>query len=156
MDPRGQLGSGRGLEQVAQVSFTSTTQPLCRYCGKPIKKRTHTVFFGQGFLNGGERRGQYGFSDQIADKPRTKADAQRHSNYPIVSMSWHYAYTMGSDVGIRDYIDKVSVWDGISYEAEFFCTGEHAQRFAHVCARDGRATEAYNKAKRAQIAARAA
>ena len=38
-------------------------------------------------------------------------------------------------MGTRDYIDTVGVWDGCTYEDEFFCKGACAQAYAYMLAR---------------------
>lgn len=100
--------------------FKSATQPLCRTCGKKIKKRTEVVWFGR---NG--PASDYG-SYRPDDRPRSKAEAQRLVNQQVVSVSWRRApdTTYGHVVGDPDfdYIDSVKVWDGETYEDGLFCT----------------------------------
>ena len=115
--------------------FQSDTQPLCRYCGKPIKKHTSTVYFVK------ERSALMRDSvhtRHIVGSPTTKAEAQRMVNEQIVSVRRGTMYQLDPAI-----VGQVSLWDGVSYEDEFFCNGTHAQRFAYVMARTGQATVAY-------------
>ena len=112
------------------MTFKSPTQPLCRYCAKPIPKATTFVWFGQG-----ERQGQ---------QPTSKAGAQRLVNEQVISVSWH-RYLNNPE---RDHIASVGAWDGESYRDEFFCTQAHAVAFAYAAVRhtSGLAMPAYHTA----------
>jgi hypothetical protein len=120
--------------------------PLCRYCGKPIRKRTDWIEV----LKTAPRThvpvmayGKPGTPDQFVQKPtgemtpihvpkhviadplpQTKEAAQKLVNMKIVSVR-------RNGEGIR----YLSVWDGESYRDEFFCTGEHAQKYAYAMVR---------------------
>lgn len=118
------------------MTFKSATQPFCRYCGKPIPKRTDTVYFGRK-LHG------------LAEFPKTTAEARRLVNGTVISCRWSRyepgGFKMQGEPD-HDYVAWVGVWDGESYEDEFFCTQVDARRFAYLYAREGQATVAYNKA----------
>lgn len=123
--------------------------PLCRYCGEQLQKSTQTIYFRDRALNDYERHTNEGSSSfqgyvQVATFPNTTAECQRLVNSGTV-VSVRYSQARGSGIGY------CSVWDGESYKDEFFCTGDHARRFAYIVAREGRCTKAYNDA----IAARA-
>lgn len=125
------------------MAFKSAVQPLCRFCGKGIKKHTHTVWFGMNRESRGE------FSSSLADKPKSREEAQRLVNQEIVSISWSYNTSWDDEdhsVRVRDHIHKVATWDGESWTDPFFCNGDHAQRFGYASARGGRAMAAYNEA----------
>jgi hypothetical protein len=102
--------------------------PLCRYCGKPIRKRTESVSFST-----------FARADLKGVKPHSIAEAQRHVNGKIVSVRWTTPTKLDHgefvDTGEPRYIDRVSVWDGESYIDEFFCNGDHAQRYAYAMVR---------------------
>jgi hypothetical protein len=101
------------------MPFVFQTQPLCRFCGKPIAKHTERFRFGPHHRMIGD--------DARRDvKPVSKAEAQRHINGQIVSVEWSMQ---------RDYIQSVTAWDGESYVDPFFCNGDHARRFAYAVAR---------------------
>jgi len=132
------------------MAFISDTQPLCRYCGKPIKKHTRTLYFGAGETS------QKISSDLVAyrpEKPTSKAEAQKLVNEQIVSVGWAVQWCDGEDgsrVSERDYIDKATTWDGVSYVDEFFCTAEHARWFGYAAVRTGIAMPDYHNAIKQQ------
>lgn len=121
------------------MRFKSDVQPLCRYCGEKIKKSTHTHFFGRREF----KISEFGWTDR-PERPQSKEEAQRLLNQKIVSLSWSLLYVEGESR--RDYIDKVTTWDGESWMDEFFCKGDHAQRFGYAAARADKAMPAYNEA----------
>lgn len=127
--------------------FTSSTQPLCRACGKPIAKHTSAIYFGWSTLSSGSmiETGQ-----ARREKPRTRAEAQRVSNKEITSVRWHRETRNGERVPSEDYIDRINVWDGETYEDQFFCSTQCAVRLARACARDGKVLQPYNDAMAAR------
>ncbi|MBN9310849.1 MAG: hypothetical protein J0I99_00530 [Devosia sp.] len=105
-------------------------QPYCRYCGKAIRKRTTTVYF----VNTQEEKERQdrvsSYSKHVVGAPMTRAEAQLLvGNERIVSHRKRGTIIDG------DRIDRVTTWDGESYESQFFCTGDHAQRFAYAVLR---------------------
>jgi ATP-dependent phosphoenolpyruvate carboxykinase len=97
------------------------TPPLCRYCGKPIPKKTDIVWF-----NG------------IKHRPASRADVQRLVNGQVVSVSWHHD---------RSFIYRAGIWDGESYADKFFDTQTCAARFGRWAARNTPiATDDFNRA----------
>ncbi len=117
------------------MTWKSVTQPLCRYCGKPIAKHTERLRFGSEHRMAGDdaRRNV---------TPRSMAEAQRHVNGKIVSVQWslkrkssdwsHVDY----DVTERDYIRAVTAWDGErAMLIPISATATHARRFAYAVAR---------------------
>jgi hypothetical protein len=109
-------------------------QPLCRYCGGKIAKRTVSIRFG----HKENRISSFGFWVERTERPTTKEQAQAITNYKIVSIRWWTE----ADTGLR-HISNASAWDGESYVDEFFCNGDHAKRFAYVMARAGHATKVW-------------
>lgn len=130
------------------MAFKSKTQPLCRFCGKPIKKATVIVYFDRDF--GSMSRMVKGV------RPKTQAEAQRHVNETIVAVRWNRPKTIkASEMTHRDqeieprWIEQAYVWDGETYEDELFCNGDHARQFGYAAAgwESGRlAMPAYNQA----------
>ncbi len=116
------------------MAFKSATQPLCRYCGAPIAKQTTSVVF------------PYGTDGK--SRPVDREAAQRVINERIISLR----YT-GSPGDSDRRVFSVNVWDGESYEDEFFCKLIHAEHFARLYARAGKVTVAYNEAWAKQQAA---
>lgn len=105
-------------------------RPLCRYCGKPIAKRTTTVRFVE-TQEQADRDNKVGWTwtRSVVGSPSTKAEAQRLVNEEIVSVK-RGAIRGG---GLKaDLIASVGVWDGTSYADQFFCNGAHAQGFAYA------------------------
>lgn len=126
-------------------------RPLCRYCGKPIAKRTDYVYFGcapHEAENDPSRR---------VEQPHTRAEAQRLVNMEIIAVRWgttaretggtDMTVIMGTQIGsgrpmsrtkkVPRFIERVSVWDGESYADQFFCGTDHAARFGYACAHEG-------------------
>ena len=105
--------------------------PLCRFCGKAIAKRTHTVYFGRSRFRPDD------YSTSRTERPRTKEEAQRLLNQQIVSIRWTRAGDRDAwaDPAEADYISQVSTWDGESYESRYFCNGDHARQFGVVVAK---------------------
>lgn len=129
----------------------------CINCGKAIAKRTNTVRFeepragreayAQTVMIAGERRdvGHYpavaakpeGHRDvdergdvihYTANLPKTKQEAQRYSNFPILSVRRDHTGA---------FVRSISVWDGENYVDPYFDTGRCAQEFAYWAARRG-------------------
>lgn len=123
------------------MAFKSSVQPLCRYCGKPIGKHTHSVWFGQ------SRPSLSDFSTNRAQEPKSKEEAQRLLNETIVSVSWAHSWVSGEKV--RTHVHHVTTWDGESYKDEFFCNDKHARFFGYAAARAGQVMPAYREAKEA-------
>lgn len=116
----------------------------CRYCGKPIPKRTRTVHFGATEFQLANSATSY--SSYNTARPTSKAEAQRLVNQQVVSVRW----ARGEDYGARqagfDHITQVTTWDGESYENPFFCNGTHAHAFAAAAVRAGYTMKAYDDA----------
>lgn len=131
----------------------SAIQPLCRFCGKPIRKWTTAVQFGREADGRPGIRSQY-FA-QRPEYPHSKEEAQKLVNEKIVSTRWERGYW--AEKHGQPYIDQVTVWDGESYMDLYFCTGEHAKEFAYaVAARNDMAMQAYWDALAEQKAKRLA
>lgn len=120
--------------------YKSETQPLCRYCAKAISKRTETVFFGRNV--GGT------MLDARLEQPQSRAEAQAVLNQQVVSVHWRESVVDGA--WKRAFIDRVSIWDGESYDDEFFCSGSHARQFGYAAARANNAMPVYNRAIKEQ------
>lgn len=121
------------------------TQPLCRYCGKKIRKRTTAAWFGNAHFGL-----QHDDAARCKQKPRSIDEVRRLVNQAVVAVSWHTPTELvhGEHVptGEPRYIERASLWDGQSYVDNFFCNGDHAKRFAYLMARSNCKTEAYLKA----------
>lgn len=118
--------------------------PLCRYCGKPIGKRTKTIMFGEAF--GAVRDSEWLASR--SEKPQTREEVQRLVNQTLVSVRY-----VGKDSDER-YIHQASVWDGVSYSDDYFCSTDHAEQFAYAVVQSPEntlSTQAYREALDAQV-----
>lgn len=110
----------------------SLTQPYCRYCSRPIKKRTRTVF-----LRVPDPNAKYANTDsefwrtvEVEKLPQTREECQKLTNRKVVSIRrW------------QDGIHSFTDWDGESYDDEFFCTTTCAQGLGYAAAREGWATK---------------
>ena len=109
-------------------------QPRCRYCAKPIRKKTTTHWFGRPSTN------LKSFIKTHIEKPKTREEAQRLINEKIVSVGY---WTDAVHPEIGRYIDKVSTWDGESYVDQFFCSNLCAQKLGYLMAKKGNATKLY-------------
>lgn len=96
-------------------------QPTCQWCGRDIAKAVTTYFFGQREDRPSRR--------DFAAKPMTRDEAQRFVNGTIISAA--------RSGGAVNYISRIGVWDGESYESEFFCTNRCAMTFGLAAARNG-------------------
>lgn len=115
-------------------------RPLCRYCAKPIPKRTGTLVFSPGGSNSGHE-----YWRQIDARPFTAEDAQRHTNHPIVRIR---------KVERPDgpFVAEATFWDG-TYRDEYFCKDQCAQFFGRMVAEYKKdiATQSYWTALKAQL-----
>lgn len=113
----------------------SSTQPLCRYCAKPIKKTSLMVLICR-------ERTQY-HSDTLfsryahtAEPVKSKAECEKLTNQQVLSVSWSRGSTADYDPAPeKDEITSFGEWDGESYDDLFFCSGAHAKDFAYSLAR---------------------
>lgn len=123
-------------------------QPLCRYCGKKIAKSTIKHWFGdrvEFYKNSPDRHIHHG------EKPRSREEAQKYINEQVISVQWSRLYQDGELLPReQQFINRVGVWDGESYEDKFFCNDDHARRMGYVVAHEGRCTAEYNAALRRQ------
>jgi hypothetical protein len=102
--------------------FESDTQPLCRCCGKPIRKYVRNVY-----LVDKPMLARSGYSREVVGEARTRADCQKFTNGHVVSTTRSYRN--------RELIGHFGEWDGRSYVDEFFCTGGCAQAFGYYAAK---------------------
>ena len=112
--------------------FKSAIQPLCRACGKPIAKRTSGVLFGCTHVSTFYYR---------TEKPLSIAVVRTFFNEQVVSVSWRK-----DSQGNKLYIDGATIWDGETYEDEYFHSNVCAVHLARACASAGRALTPYNDA----------
>lgn len=103
--------------------FKSATQPLCRCCGKPIRKHTRTVYVREKLSDNEMKQDFWRYVEGVAHK---KADLVKFTNYQIVSVSRLY--------NDKSRIGSFGEWDRESYVDEFFCSGTCAMTFAYAVA----------------------
>ena len=118
--------------------FKSPTQPLCRYCGKAIRKWTKTVYFGH------DTPRDDGHTATRIETPRDKAEVERLVNGRVTSVRRAGPY-WAEQVG-HDYVASAGVWDGESYHDDLFCTVSCGEGLGRLMAKEGRCTTAYNAA----------
>lgn len=109
------------------------TRPRCRYCAAPLKKYTRSIYFGQ------RSDGEGAASSLYKATPATREEAQRFTNHQIVSVSYWTA-----PEGPR-YIDKVTTWDGETYEQRhgYFCSIQCAANLGEAAAFKGWGTKSF-------------
>lgn len=115
-----------------------TKPPCCCWCGGPIRKRTILVHIVA------KRKPEYNQIDtmfsryiEVGDNwPKTKADCQKLTNKQVVSVSYSPKQDENYNI-VGTQINRFGEWDGVSYEDEFFCNGDHAKRFGYLAASKG-------------------
>jgi hypothetical protein len=107
-------------------------QPYCRYCGKPIPKRTHTVYFVASEEEKSRHSAWATWYSYVVGSPIDKQEAQLLTNGKIVSIKRGQSINGRID---RNVIGTVTTWDGETYQDKFFCKGSHAQDFAYAVLR---------------------
>ena len=118
--------------------------PLCRYCGKAIGKRTKTIMFGDSTGAGCDS----GWLATRPERPKSRDEAQRLTNQTVVSVRYGV-----KGCGER-YNHQASVWDGVSYKDDYFCSTDHAEQFAYAVVQSPEnklSIQAYRYALAAQV-----
>lgn len=127
------------------MAFKSGKQPLCRHCGGKIGKRTEIVYFGRSEREVERNQGR-------SEQPKNKAEAQRYVNGEIVSVRYSHLASINyrdqgsTHVTVPRYVDTATVWDGETYDDEFFCSNRHAVEFGYASARGGYVMDAWRVA----------
>jgi len=118
------------------MMFKSSVQPLCRCCGKPIKKWTRPIWVRP------EPRDTPMSDRTVVGLLRSKEDCQRLTNEKVTAVRYtDYPEHLGR------HAVSFNTWDGESYESEFFCSGTCAQNFGLLAAKLNRlTTRAYSEA----------
>lgn len=120
-------------------------RPLCRWCGRPIRKRTIDYWFGRNpdhYPQEDDKRRTF------REKPTALAEAQRLiGNMKITSVRWHRVrkedaeYLDGGIIAVDpnefDYIDRATAWDGESYlpRYHYFCSASCAAELGQAATR---------------------
>lgn len=126
------------------MGFKSDKQPLCRYCGEKIPKRTDLVYVHAtpprthipetkiSLISSGKFKEEptgkmipIHVSPHVIGIPRTKEEAQKLINLKIISVR-------KGDDGV---ISRLGVWDGETYNDQFFCKNDCAIRYAYSMVR---------------------
>lgn len=100
------------------MTYQATAQPLCRTCGKPIKKVTHTHYFGQGNTHASSSYVTF----HPGEAPTDRAGIGQFTNQRVASVRWHVS---------RTKIERATTWDGESYVDEYFCADTCARAFGY-------------------------
>lgn len=90
------------------------TRPCCEQCGRKLAKYTKAIWF------------------DYNDRPKTREEAQRRTNLPIIGLKGHYEAGGG--------FAYASTWDGESYGLYgegMFCTQTCARDFGRAAYRAG-------------------
>jgi hypothetical protein len=137
------------------MPFKSAEQPLCRWCAKPIRKSTVTVYVKQTpSVNDKPHLGfsRYAYADKM---PATKQECQRLTNLHVVSVKrYQPVVNTGLNYGEKtgdSYIDQFGEWDGESYADPFFCSSACAQQMGYAaCEKHSICTKRYQDAIKAK------
>jgi hypothetical protein len=101
--------------------------PLCRYCGKPIGKRSRMIKF---VLDAKPYSNPLSEHDpiimEVEKYPQNLAAVRKLCNGDVLTVVYH-----------RDGVSSAFVWDRISYKDLYFCSGDHAKRFGYAAALAG-------------------
>lgn len=131
------------------MTHTAPTQPLCRWCAKPISKTLRRVWLRK---STDIQFSQSTFSRCVAidgEWPKNKNECARLTNQTITSVSKSH----------DGEVQSFNEWDGETYENEFFCTNTCAinMGFAAVGEKHGMSTKRYRDAiaKRTETASAA-
>jgi hypothetical protein len=108
--------------------------PLCRACGKPIRKRT-IVLYVKPAQSKFDRPASW--NRYIYGTPADRTELQSlvnliSNNLTVVSVKRYTDHITG-----EKQISGGSAWDGESYADPYFCNGTCSQRFAYAIARMG-------------------
>lgn len=108
------------------------TQPYCRVCGKPIRKRTTMVYVVP-------ERTEYtrdgSLIRYVVGSANSKADCAKLTNQTVTAIK------KNEDGSVHAFYE----WDGERYVDEFFCTGTCARYLAYAAAHQGFSTEKWRK-----------
>jgi len=110
------------------------TAPRCRWCGRPLRKRTRktNVHVRRPDFTRTLSNGQFWRDIEVDEPLRTIEDAQRVTDRPIVHVK------MFAELDGSKSIAWIHDWDGTSYETryDFFCTNNCAAQMGRSAARD--------------------
>lgn len=131
------------------MKITAKEQPLCRWCGKPLRKASRTVHVERAANEGKTHKAASNYSRAIfTDSPPTnKAECQKLTNQQVISVSYTPLYEDGEKIGRK--LSSFGEWDGESYIGlgGFFCTSDCAMELGISAARHHNlAGTDYNKA----------
>lgn len=94
-------------------------QPFCRWCGKPIPKRTAWKILE----TNPENMKYIPDSKVLVERlPQTKTEAQALFNERVLSVKRHKFYEYANDSTVDKGIDQVTLWDGETYVDKYFCS----------------------------------
>ena len=123
--------------------------PLCRYCGKPLRKWTERLWcYREEPSTEAQRR------VGVVGVFRSRAELQTVTNKQVVSIDRYLDNQHYREKGLAGMIHSFGVWDGETYEsvsgAGYFDTQRCAVAFARLVVREIGSAEAYRAALRAE------
>jgi hypothetical protein len=121
--------------------FKSHEQPLCRCCGKPIRKWTTHVHIVPERTKYNSGDSSWSRTVVSATPLKTKADCQRHSNQQVVSIKYTVDYDNSypaQPIPETRRVYSFTEWDGESYDDELFCNNACAQELGRLAARNNK------------------
>lgn len=107
------------------MAHKGVTRPHCRFCGKAIAKYTVNNWVEPEPRDTHRPNNWTRYVYHHGTPLTSKADCQRHSNNPVVSVQYN------DSNNVRSF----STWDGETYRDPYFCSGKCAQQFAYMMAR---------------------
>lgn len=119
------------------MTVAKSPPPLCRFCGKPIAKKTVAIQFINVPRQGHMVDSKYRRFIECGALPATIQEVrERVHDLEILT--------------VRDHCSKKGIgiafgWDGHSFHDLYFCNSEHARKFGYTAAINGMSSMAYQK-----------
>ncbi|TJW14939.1 MAG: hypothetical protein E5W82_09440 [Mesorhizobium sp.] len=109
------------------------TRPLCRNCGRTIRRVFRDVSFGE------QHVARYRHHQSFSEFPDSIEEAKRLTGVQtVLSVTWV--------TDAERWIKRAVVWDGASFTDPYFCGQGCAMQFGRHQAALGAATDTYTKA----------
>jgi hypothetical protein len=116
--------------------------PLCRHCGNAIPKRVTSIYVRD------PGSPPSAMKDSITPDTflKTKTDCEQYTEFQVVSVRYWPEP--------ERHITRFGVWDGVTYESQYFCNDGCAKSFGYLMVREGNCTRKYNEMVKLQAITR--